>query len=58
MNYYEQTVFLYATGYFEFEMENQSGVEKMQQALKVFGILGENNIKSQYQKHYNKLIKQ
>lgn len=58
LNYYEQTVFLYATGYFEFEMENQSGVEKMQQALKVFGILGENNIKSQYQKHYNKLIKQ
>ncbi|ATH74727.1 helix-turn-helix domain-containing protein [Streptococcus thermophilus] len=58
LNYYEQTVFLYATGYFEFEMKNQSGVEKMQQALKVFGILGENNIKSQYQKHYNKLIKQ
>ena len=58
LNYYEQTVFLYATGYFEFEMKNKSGVEKMQQALKVFGILGENNIKSQYQKHYNKLIKQ
>lgn len=57
LNYYEQTVFLYATGYFEFEMKNQSGVEKMQQALKVFGILGEDTIKSQYQKHYNKLIK-
>lgn len=57
LNYYEQTVFLYATGYFEFEMKNQSGVEKMQQALKVFGILGEDSIKSQYQKHYNKLIK-
>lgn len=57
LNYYEQTVFLYATGYFEFEMKNPSGVEKMQQALKVFGILGEDSIKSQYQKHYNKLIK-
>lgn len=57
LNYYEQTVFLYATGYFEFEMKNQSGVEKMQQALKVFGIIGEDSIKSQYQKHYNKLIK-
>ncbi len=53
LNYYEQTVFLYATGYFELKMNNKSGVEKMQQALKVFEILGEYNIKSQYQEHYN-----
>lgn len=58
LNYYEQTVFLYATEYFEFEIKNKSGIEKMQQALKVFEVLGEDSIKSQYQQHYNKLIKQ
>lgn len=58
LNYYEQTVFLYTTGYFEFEIKNKSGIEKMQQALKVFEVLGEDSIKSQYQQHYNKLIKQ
>ena len=56
LNYYEQTVFLYATGYFELKMNNKSGVEKMQQALKVFEILGEYNIKSQYQEHYNNCV--
>ena len=55
-NYYEQTVFLYATGYYEFKINNRSGLEKMQQALKVFEILGENSIKSQYQQHYNEHV--
>lgn len=55
-NYYEQTVFLYSTGYFEFKKKDQNGIDKMQQALQVFEILGEYNIKSQYQEHFNKII--
>ena len=55
-NYYEQTVFLYATGYYEFKINNRGGLEKMQQALKVFEILGENSIRSQYQQHYNEHV--
>lgn len=34
LNYYEQTVFLYATGYFELKMNNKSGVEKCNKPLK------------------------
>ena len=56
-NYYEQTVFLYSTGYFEFKKKDQNGIDKMKQALQVFEILGEYNIKSQYQEHFNKIIK-
>lgn len=52
-NYYEQTVFLYATGYYEFKINNRAGLEKMQQAIEVFEILGENSIRSQYQQHFN-----
>ena len=55
-NYYEQTVFLYAQGYFEFKTNNENGVEKMQQALQVFEILGEKSILQQYSEHYSKNI--
>ncbi|MGG8343072.1 Rgg/GadR/MutR family transcriptional regulator [Streptococcus uberis] len=55
-NYYEQTVFLYAMGYFEFKINSGNGAKKMQQALKVFEILGESSIGSQYQEHYNKHV--
>ncbi|HGQ8658399.1 TPA: Rgg/GadR/MutR family transcriptional regulator, partial [Streptococcus pneumoniae] len=42
LNFYEQTVFLYATGYFEFKRcQSTSGIEKMKQAIQVFDILGE-----------------
>ena len=44
LNFYEQTVFLYATGYFEFKRwQSTSGIEKMQQAIQVLDILGEDN---------------
>lgn len=52
-NYYEQTVFLYVTGYFEFKINLGNGTKKMQQALKIFEILGEKSIGLQYQEHYD-----
>lgn len=58
LNYYEQTVFLYTCGYFEFKKKDQNGIKKMKQALQVFEVLGEYNMKSQYQEHYNKQINQ
>ena len=58
LNYYEQTVFLYTCGYFEFKRNPANGIEKMKQALQVFEILGEHNIKAQYQEHYDKYINQ
>ena len=48
LNYYEQTVILYAKGYFEFKKNLNTGVEKMKQAIQVFDILEEQNMKSQY----------
>lgn len=50
--YYEKTVFLYATGYFEFKQHKQSGQTKMKQAIQVFELLGENHLKQEYEKHY------
>ena len=52
----EQTVFLYAQGYFEFEQDITTGRSKMEQALQVFKILGENDIYSQYADHYTETI--
>ncbi|MFS1664588.1 helix-turn-helix domain-containing protein [Streptococcus sp. zg-JUN1979] len=57
LNFYEQTVFLYATGYFEFKQDIPSGIDKMQQAIQVFEILGEDHIKSQYVEHYQQYVK-
>lgn len=56
LNYFEQTVFLYAQGYFEFEQDITTGRSKMAQALQVFKILGENAIYSQYADHYTETI--
>lgn len=56
LNYYEQTVFLYAQGYFEFHHDANAGKSKMQQALQVFEILGEKSIYEQYLNHYSKNI--
>ena len=39
--------FLYAKGYFEFKKNLDTGVEKMKQAIQVFDILEEQNMKSQ-----------
>lgn len=55
LNYYEQTVFLYALGYFELRHDTETGKSKMQQALQVFEILGENTVHKQYLEHYLKV---
>ena len=56
LNFYEQTVFLYATGYFEFKCHSDSGIEKMKQAIQVLDILGEDKLKLHYTSHFNKLV--
>lgn len=57
LNYYEQTVFLYATGYFQYKMNSLNGIKKMKQAIQVFEILGEKKIKLQYLNHYKKNVR-
>ena len=56
LNFYEQTVFLYATGYFEFKRHSDSGIEKMKQAIQVLDILGEDKLKLHYSSHFYKLV--
>lgn len=56
LNFYEQTVFLYATGYYEFKRQSSTGIEKMKQAIKVLDILGEDKLKLHYTDHFNKLV--
>ncbi|MCO4466292.1 Positive transcriptional regulator, MutRfamily [Streptococcus infantarius subsp. infantarius] len=56
LNYYEQTVFLYAEGFFEFKKSKNKGKEKMEQALQVFEILGDTTMLTNYTEHYLKII--
>lgn len=56
LNFYEQTVFLYATGYFEFKRKSGTGIEKMKQAIQVLDILGEDKLKLHYTDHLDKLV--
>lgn len=56
LNFYEQTVFLYATGYFEFKRQLSSGIETMKQAIQVLDILGEDKLKLHYTSHFDKLV--
>lgn len=56
LNFYEQTVFLYATGYYEFKRQLSSGIEKMKQAIQVLDILREDKLKLHYTDHFNKLV--
>ena len=56
LNFYEQTVFLYATGYFEFKRQSGTGIEKMKQAIQVLDILGEDKLKLHYTGHFDKLV--
>ena len=55
-NFYEQTVFLCATGYYEFKRQLSSGIEKMKQAIQVLDILREDKLKLHYTDHFNKLV--
>ena len=56
LNFYEQTVFLYATGYYEFKRQLSSGIETMKQAIQVLDILGEDKLKLHYASHFDKLV--
>lgn len=56
LNFYEQTVFLYATGYYEFKQHSGTGIEKMKQAIQVLDILGEDKLKLHYTDHFDKLV--
>lgn len=56
LNFYEQTVFLYATGYYEFKRQLSSGIETMKQAIQVLDILGEDKLKLHYTSHFDKLV--
>lgn len=56
LNFYEQTVFLYATGYYEFKCQSGTGIKKMKQAIQVFKILGEDQLKLHYTEHFDKLV--
>ena len=56
LNFYEQIVFLYATGYFEFKRHSDSGIEKMKQAIQVLDILGEDKLKLHYTDHFYKMV--
>lgn len=56
LNFYEETVFLYTIGYFEFKKNSNSGIEKMENAIQVFEILGEEDLKAQYTEHYSKYV--
>lgn len=56
LNYYEQTVFLYAKGYFDFKNQIKSGKMKMKQAIYIFEILEEKTIMEYYSEHYKKYV--
>lgn len=56
LNFYEQTVFLYAMGYFEFKRQLGTGIKKMKQAIQVLDILGEDKLKLHYTDHFDKLV--
>ncbi|WP_334116377.1 helix-turn-helix domain-containing protein [Streptococcus parasuis] len=56
LNFYEQTVFLYATGYYEFKCPSGTGIKKMKQAIQVLDILGEDELKLHYTNHFDKLV--
>lgn len=52
VNFYEKIVFLYARGYFEYKIKKETSTTKMRQAIQVFDLLEEENLKRQYSKHY------
>lgn len=56
LNFYEQTIFLYATGYFEFKLQLDSGIDKMKKAIQVLDILREDKLKLYYIEHFNMLL--
>ena len=55
--FYEQTVFLYSEGYFDFVLNPKNGHQKMKDAIMIFNLLGQHNLKSQYLEHYRIYIK-
>lgn len=56
-NFFEKTIFLYATGYLEYAKNSNDGHEKMKNAIQVLELLNEENLKSHYTEHYENLLK-
>ncbi|WPC07829.1 helix-turn-helix domain-containing protein [Globicatella sp. PHS-GS-PNBC-21-1553] len=56
LNFYERTVFLYITGYYEYKNNIDSGIRKMKEAIQIFDFLEQNDLKEYYLKHYTEKV--
>lgn len=57
LNFYEETIFIYANGYYEYKLGLRTGKEKMEKSLKVLELLDKHNLYSSYKEHYLEHIK-
>ena len=58
LNFYEETVFTYANGYYEHKLGLSTGKKKMEKSLKILELLNKHHLHSSYKKHYLEHIKQ
>ena len=58
LNFYEETVFTYANGYYEHKLGLSTGKKKMEKSLEILELLNKHNLHSSYKKHYLEHIKQ
>lgn len=58
LNFYEETVFIYANGYYEYKLGLRTGKKKMEKSLKILDLLNKHNLYSSYKEHYLEHIKQ
>lgn len=54
--FFEKSIFLYVTGYLEYEQKNKNGISKMKNALKIFEILDKDGLYNIYIDHFKKII--
>lgn len=58
LNFYEKTVFIYVTGYYDYKSGDRQGCENMKKAIHIFELLDETNLANAYREHYNKFVKE
>ncbi|AXJ13291.1 helix-turn-helix domain-containing protein [Streptococcus pluranimalium] len=58
LSFYEETVFLYAKGYYEYKLGSSIGKENMEKSLKILELLNKHHLYSNFKEHYLKHIKQ
>ena len=58
LNFYEETVFTYANGYYEHKLGLSTCKKKMEKSLEILELLNKHNLHSSYKKHYLEHIKQ